>query len=155
MATVPTSPAEVKPARPSRKPQQRTATLLRSEGHTTLNITEWFVRTVKSTLYHLRVLATDYGFGVELEKFSCEKEPGTYHVHLDAELGDSCDCKGFLRWGHCKHRDCVAELVRRGLLKPAAPAKPAPAPEQVAPYCGPCRSAECAHAAPAVEWDSL
>jgi hypothetical protein len=31
-----------------------------------------------------------------------------------------CDCKGFLRWGHCKHRDCLAALLRRRLVKPAA-----------------------------------
>jgi hypothetical protein len=31
-----------------------------------------------------------------------------------------CDCKGFLRWGHCKYRDYLAALLRRGFVKPVA-----------------------------------
>ena len=56
----------------------------------------------------------------------------TYDVHLDAELGDSCTCKGHLRWGHrtvCKHIASVRELIARGELAgppPAAPAAPSP-----------------------------
>jgi hypothetical protein len=40
------------------------------------------------------------------------------HAGRFASLG--CDCKGFLRRGHCKERDCLAALLRRGLVKPAA-----------------------------------
>jgi hypothetical protein len=39
-------------------------------------------------------------------------EPGTYDVCL-AEHGAECECKGFLRWRHCKHIRC---LVAAGML---------------------------------------
>jgi hypothetical protein len=62
---------------------------------------------------------------VEIEPGVHEQQPEcVYHVHFDATLGDSCDCKGFVAHRHCKHRDALAELVHRGLLG-AAPAAPA------------------------------
>jgi hypothetical protein len=127
MTTTTETAGRVKPARPAHKPARRTATLLRDGGHITLNLTEEFVRTVKVTYYHLSAVPADFGAAFELEKFSCEKDPGTYHVHIDATLGDSCDCKGFVAHRHCKHLGAVRELVRRGLLKPAALATPASA----------------------------
>jgi hypothetical protein len=118
-------PATVKPARKPHQPRERTARLLDIGGRLVLTITEWFVRTARATSYHLRPLATDFGTAFELTKFSSAGGE-VYHVHPDHQLGDSCDCKGFVAHRHCKHRNCIAELVRRGLLKPAAPApKPA------------------------------
>jgi len=38
-----------------------------------------------------------------------------YHVHLDRQ-GQTCDCKGFLRWGHCKHASALATLRQHGKL---------------------------------------
>ena len=45
-----------------------------------------------------------------------QRNADTYHVHFDATLGDSCDCRGFVAHRHCKHRDALAELRGRGLL---------------------------------------
>src|SRR4051812_24960308 len=60
--------------------------------------------------YYLRELAVDFGRGFQLDKFDTDEgsdgEERVYHVHLDAQLGDSCDCKGFIYHRHglpCKH----------------------------------------------------
>jgi hypothetical protein len=39
----------------------------------------------------------------------------TYHVLLHSPES-SCECKGFLRHGHCKHVDALQTLVSRGRL---------------------------------------
>jgi hypothetical protein len=38
-----------------------------------------------------------------------------YAVLLEGE-GGTCECKGFLRWNKCKHRDGLQALLRHGLL---------------------------------------
>ncbi len=84
------------------------------------------------TSYLIESVPADFGSAFALTKLvMAEVEPGVreqqvecvYHVHFDATLGDSCDCRGFIRWHRCKHRDAVAELLRRGVLTPA-PAGP-------------------------------
>lgn len=41
--------------------------------------------------------------------------PGHYDVLLGPDPGaDSCECLGWLRWRHCKHRDALRCLVQRG-----------------------------------------
>jgi hypothetical protein len=121
MATVRTSRPRVKPA--------RTVQLVsRPDPIGLLAITVGKGRTA----YLLESIPADFGAAFALTKLALvEIEPGvfeqrpdyTYHVHFDATLGDSCDCKGFVAHRHCKHRDALAELVRRGLLT-AAPAVP-------------------------------
>ena len=66
--------------------------------------------------YWLRELAVDFGRGFELVKFDTEaaNEDGPYHVHLDAQLGDSCTCKGFVHRDKCKHVDALKTLVALG-----------------------------------------
>jgi hypothetical protein len=69
--------------------------------------------------YYLRELDVDFGRGFELEKF--HTEPATdgdrvYHVHLDAQLGDSCTCPGGSYRGKCKHVDALAAMVAAGKL---------------------------------------
>ncbi len=91
------------------------------------------------TCYLLERVPADFGAAFALTKLALvevatgvfEQRPEyTYHVHLDRQLGDSCDCKGFIRWRRCKHHGAVAELVRRGLLQPAEPPAPAaPGPD--------------------------
>jgi hypothetical protein len=68
--------------------------------------------------YFLTRLAADYGIAWEVEKV--DPKPGEeerYHVNLDPqEGGHSCDCKGFLRWGHCKHSSGLWALHNAGKL---------------------------------------
>src|SRR5579872_5065896 len=128
MATVRTSRPRVKPA--------RTVQLLgRPDPVGLLAITVG----KGCTAYLLKRVPADFGAAFALTKLvMVEVDPGvfeqrpdyTYHVHFDATLGDSCDCKGFVAHRHCKHRDALAELARRGLLAgaPAAPAPAAPGP---------------------------
>jgi hypothetical protein len=47
-----------------------------------------------------------------LEKFAVDGG-GSYDVDLTAP---SCECKGFLRWGHCKHVDSLSALRASGRL---------------------------------------
>jgi hypothetical protein len=73
--------------------------------------------------YFLKVIPCDFGHGFELTKLA-----GTcatvYHVALDPTAGrHSCECKGFLRWGHktlCKHIAGLLALAAAGQFgKPA------------------------------------
>jgi hypothetical protein len=37
-----------------------------------------------------------------------------YHVRVGKPEDRSCECMGFLRWGHCKHTAGLAALIRQG-----------------------------------------
>jgi hypothetical protein len=67
-----------------------------------------------STDYAVRRIPSDFGCGFELVKLMAE-EPAVYHVLLEQD-GRSCDCKGHLQHGHCKHADAVLKLVQLGKL---------------------------------------
>jgi hypothetical protein len=61
--------------------------------------------------YYLTPIATDYGAGFLLEKFTSQGGQ-TYHVNLDHERNrHSCECKGFLHHGHCKHVEGLLALI--------------------------------------------
>lgn len=64
--------------------------------------------------YWLSRVASDWGDAYRLRKVGLAD---AYHVCL-ADEGHSCECMGFLRWGHCKHTDAVARLQDEGLLCP-------------------------------------
>ena|SRR5437870_3748549 len=67
--------------------------------------------------YWLKEIAVDFGRGFELTKFDTEEaEDGehVYHVHLDAQLGDSCTCKGHIYRSKCKHVAAIKTLVALG-----------------------------------------
>ena len=36
-----------------------------------------------------------------------------YHVRVGQPEDTSCECMGFLRWGHCKHTAGLAALIAR------------------------------------------
>ena len=108
MATVTRSRPRVKPARSCRL-------RVLDGGARMLSIVMGSPPRQSETHYHLTEMACDWGRGFEVRKFSTGGST-VYHVHIDPSLGDSCDCRGFIRHGHCKHRDCLAELVRRGLV---------------------------------------
>ena len=65
--------------------------------------------------YFLTLIPADFGRGFKVEKIGLHENEPPYHVHLDGE-NRSCECKGFLRHGHCKHSDGLAALVAAGRL---------------------------------------
>ena len=69
----------------------------------------------KSVDYLLTPIAADFGRGFRLEKIGLDFDGSTYHVNLDGDK-KTCECKGFLKWGHCKHGDGLAALVAAGRL---------------------------------------
>src|SRR5262245_58867645 len=85
------------------------------------------------TVYEFERLPADFGLAAALTKAEAvrtdaglEIRPGQrYHVLVNSADGrHSCECKGFLRWGHCKHTEALA-LVAAGKLQPLAPMSPA------------------------------
>ena len=82
------------------------------EGRRVLVIRVTEGRKAKETYYHLTKLATDFGRGFRLHKSDFDGGE-VYHVNLDGPRS-TCECKGWLRWGHCKHRDAMQELVNLG-----------------------------------------
>jgi len=74
--------------------------------------------------YWLSRLPSDFGGAAfRLEKFAPEgDEPASYDVLLADDQGHhSCECKGFLRWGRCKHVDGMSALCLSGRLSSAPP----------------------------------
>jgi hypothetical protein len=65
--------------------------------------------------YFLTRLPSDFGEAYRLDKFPPQGAE-VYHVLLSDEGTHSCECKGFLRWGRCKHADGLAALKRAGRL---------------------------------------
>ena len=69
-------------------------------------------------LYHLAEIASDFGRGFTLEKMTdgnpltCEP---AYSVNIDGEAS-TCECKGFLRWHHCRHVEALTALLEAGKL---------------------------------------
>ena len=42
-----------------------------------------------------------------------ERAGATYHVLVNPQDGrHSCECPGFLRWGHCKHVETTQQACR-------------------------------------------
>jgi hypothetical protein len=64
--------------------------------------------------YCVRPLPSDFGQAFEVEKIFVP-DGNTYHIRLDGE-GGSCECKGFLRWGHCRHVEGLQALRDAGKL---------------------------------------
>lgn len=85
--------------------------------------------------YHVKGIPSDFGKGFTLEKMQ-EGNPLTcepaYSVNIDGEAS-TCECKGFLRWHHCRHVEALTALLEAGKLtsddkpttKPTVTAKPA------------------------------
>jgi hypothetical protein len=69
----------------------------------------------ETAAYFITLLEADFGRAVRLEKIDPTGAAEKYDVHLDGDKR-SCECKGFLRWSHCKHVDGVAALVAAGKL---------------------------------------
>jgi hypothetical protein len=69
----------------------------------------------ESADYFLTEIPSDFGRGFRVEKIGLECQEGAYHVNLDGG-NKTCECKGHLKWGHCKHADGLAALVAAGRL---------------------------------------
>ena len=69
----------------------------------------------RSADYLLTLLPADFGRGFQVEKIGLEGRGEVYHVNLDGDRR-TCECKGFLKWGHCKHADGLAALIAAGRL---------------------------------------
>jgi hypothetical protein len=68
----------------------------------------------QTDFYRLRPLASDFGRAFELRKLG-PRGGETYHVLLDGRES-TCECKGFLRWSHCKHLESLHALLAAGKL---------------------------------------
>jgi hypothetical protein len=65
--------------------------------------------------YFLTPMPADFGRAFKVEKVGLTVNDPPYHVNIDRGKR-SCECKGFLRHGHCKHADGLAALIAAGRL---------------------------------------
>jgi hypothetical protein len=99
--------------KPRPKPERRIRLEVRPE-HGGLGIVRIWVGQEYAD-YFLDPIPADFGRGFKVEKIGLHANDPPYHVHLDGDQR-SCECKGFLRHGHCKHADGLAALVAAGRL---------------------------------------
>jgi hypothetical protein len=81
-------------------------------GYGLLTITEQVTKSrTEVTDYVIARLEAAYGHGFRVLKVGGSPE-SDYDVHLsdDDECG-TCECKGFLRHGHCRHLDALQALA--------------------------------------------
>jgi len=107
-----------------RKSENRVATLRPIGAAQVLGLTAG-----KDTVFYLLTpLAATVGAGFHLAKADRGDGPGEeYDVLLDGQFS-SCECKGFLRWNHCKHVEALTALVKSGKLSAHTASKPQPEP---------------------------
>ncbi len=68
--------------------------------------------------YHLSRLPCPWGEAFRWTKLgrTPEGEPDHYDVVMDERNGHTCECKGYLRHGHCKHIDALRALREHRLI---------------------------------------
>lgn len=96
-------------AKPSSPAPSRSVRILTTPAGKVMTITETKGKATLKTSYWLQEVEVSFGRrGFRLAKVvrqsGTDKDPAAdvYHVLTDVS-GDSCDCRGFLRWGKCKH----------------------------------------------------
>lgn len=99
---------------PRSKPQRFVRVLHRDPDGIVMRLTFKTPRTVKEQLYHvLPIPGCTFGQGFEVKK-----DDGTvYHVSLNSHES-TCDCRGFGKWGYCKHVEALATLAQACQLSP-------------------------------------
>jgi hypothetical protein len=106
MSTVSSSPRPVKTSRP--KPPRTVKVLANPPvGKGTLKIVEG----KRVDVYYFRCLPSDFGRAFEMSKVGGD----AYCVNLDGQTS-TCECRGFLRWGHCRHGEVLVALIAAGKL---------------------------------------
>jgi hypothetical protein len=116
------------PSRPRVKPDRKVNWAWRNPGHGygVLRVVETVGRKVTADDYFVLPIPSDFGVAFEVTKLVPGVGAATrYHVNLGGE-GEpaSCECKGFLGHGHCRHLESLTALRLAGRLGPA----PAPGP---------------------------
>jgi hypothetical protein len=115
MSTVTQTGTNVKPARP-RKPRPkpaRTVNLILAPTAPMPGIVRITVGEEPWCDYNVARIPSDFGRAFRLVKILGPHD--RYDVLLNGEHS-SCECKGFLRHGHCKHVDGLQALVAAGKL---------------------------------------
>lgn len=73
-----------------------------------------------AAVYTVDELECDGGRGFQLVKVKggSDKEEAGYACFLSAQgMGFStCECRGWLRWGHCRHLSALSELLKANQL---------------------------------------
>jgi hypothetical protein len=117
--------------RPRVKPARKLGWVFRNPGHGygVLRVQEAVGRKVVVDDYFILPLPSDFGVAFEVTKLVPGKGADTrYAVNLGGE-GEpaTCECKGFLAHGHCRHLEGLAALRAAGRLGAAPAAAPAAA----------------------------
>lgn len=99
--------------KPRSKPQRGIRLCIKPEG-TSPGVVRLTVGK-DSADYFLTELPADFGRAFKVEKIGLECGESAYAVNIDG-VKRSCECKGFLHHGHCKHADGIAALVAVGWL---------------------------------------
>jgi hypothetical protein len=98
----------------------------------------WLTVSKTTTAYRMVPLSSDFGRAVRLEKADQgDGQPEAYDVLLDGQRS-SCECRGHLRHGHCKHLDGIRAVIAGGQLADAIPEPPESQREEPARCCFEC-----------------
>jgi hypothetical protein len=108
-----TTPALARQRKPRPKPARSIRLEVRPEGDG-LGIVRITVGNQYAD-YFLTPIPADFGRGFKVEKVGLLVNDPPYHVNIDGDVR-TCECKGFLRHGHCKHADGLAALIAAGRL---------------------------------------
>lgn len=105
----------------TRKPEPRHLNISKPvNGNYALSLTIGEGEKAKRFCYFLEPIAADFGLAFRFVKFTNEVEegePAEYAVNIDLQHGHhSCECKGFMRWNHCKHVESLLALVNAGKI---------------------------------------
>ncbi len=76
--------------------------------------------TIEGTDYRVSPLPCDPEIGTKAFRFAKQGGDGeVYDLYADPVHGLTCQCKGFLRWGHCKHVQTIQAAGKVFDLTPA------------------------------------
>jgi hypothetical protein len=116
---------EPRPAVKTRKPRAKPQRFARLDDRPTAQEPALLTLHIgaKEFDYWLRLVPSDFGEAFQLTKIvptgDGPAELGdVYHVLFENSWPDAprCNCKGALRWGHCKHGDSLKPLRERGKI---------------------------------------